>query len=203
VLLAAILCAILTVPAEAQPAKDTPYKLPIPKGWGKETIQLPPSFAKEMTWKGSEELRFAPGMFKADATDFLSYSLLFWLPEDQKIDPKTMEKELLAYYQGLAKAVLASKKTEVDASTFTLIIKDVKEKPGKRMGGEEVTAYTAELKWVEPFATGKPQTLLMEIQVWHSDKQKHHCVFICASPQPETAEVWKTLREIRTGCTTP
>ena len=137
---------LLTTTAFGQPAKDSPYKVPTPKGWGKETIQLPPGFAKGMTWKGTEELRFAPGMFKADAKDFLSYSLLFWLPDDQKIDAKTMEKELLEYYRGLAKAVLQSKKTEVDVSTFTLTIMDAKEKPGKRVGGEEVTAYVAELK---------------------------------------------------------
>jgi hypothetical protein len=156
-----------------------------------------------MKWKGTEELRFAPGMFKADAADFFSYALLFWLPDDQKTDPKTMEKELLTYYRGLAKAVLESKKKEVDVSTFTLTIQDAKEKPGKRPGGEEVTAYVAELKWTEPFATGKPQTLRMEVHTWASDKHKHRCVFICASPQPETAEVWKTLREIRAGCTHP
>jgi hypothetical protein len=50
-----------------------------------------------MKWKGAEELRFAPGMFKADAADFFSYALLFWLPDDQKIDRKTMERELLAF----------------------------------------------------------------------------------------------------------
>jgi hypothetical protein len=197
------LCALLTLSAVGQSAKEPPYKIPAPKGWSKETIELPPAFAKKMTWKGTEELRFAPGMFKAEAVDFLSYSLLFWLPDDQNIDPKAMEKELLEYYRGLAKAVLESKKSEVDVSTFTLTVKDAKEKPAKRTSGEEVTAYVAELKWTEPFVTGKPQTLRMEIQTWHSDKAKHHCVFICASPQPETAEVWKALREIRTGCTTP
>lgn len=201
---ACFLCAaVFAMTAVGQPAKDSPYKLPTPKGWSKETIPLPPAFAKDMTWKGTEELRFAPGMFKADAKDFFSYSLLFWLPDDQKIDVKTLEKELLEYYRGLAKAVFQSKKSDVDVSTFTLTIKDAKEKPGNRAGGEVVAAYIAELKWTEPFATGKPQSLRIEIQTWHSDKEKHHCVFICASPQPETAEVWKTLLEIRNGCTTP
>jgi hypothetical protein len=197
------LCVLLTLSAVGQPTKEPLYKIPTPKGWGKETIVLPPSFAKNMNWKGTEELRFAPGMFKADAADFFSYSLLFWLPDDQKIDAKAMEKELLEYYRGLAKAVLESKKSEVDVSTFTLSIKDEKEKPAKRTGGEEVIAFVAELKWTEPFATGKTQTLRMEIQTWHSEKHKHNCVFICASPQQEIAEVWKTLREIRSGCTTP
>jgi hypothetical protein len=194
---------LLATAAAARPENEPPYQVPTPNGWARETIPLPPAFAPDMTWKGTEELRFAPGMFKANAPDFFSYALLFWLPDDQKIDPRTMEKELLAYYRGLAKAVLASKKQDVDVSAFTLTIKDAKEKPGKRPGGEDVAAYAGELKWTEPFATGKPQTLRLEVHAWHSDKHKHHCVFVCASPQPETTEVWKTLREIRAGCTTP
>src|SRR5580693_3092062 len=115
---------MLTPSAVGQPDKELPYQVPAPAGWAKETIQLPPQFAKDMTWKGAEELRFAPGMFKAAAADFFSYTLLFWLPDDQEIDSKTMEKELLAYYRGLAKAVLESKKSDVNVSAFTLTIKD-------------------------------------------------------------------------------
>ena len=198
-----LLCALvlLTGSAAGQPEKELPYQVPTPRGWAKETIALPPAFAPDMKWKGTEELRFAPGMFKADAPDFFSYALLFWLPDDQKIDPKTMEQELLTYYRGLAKAVLANRKKEADTSTFTLTIKDAKEKTGKRPSGEAFTAYVGELKWTEPFATGKPQTLRVEVHTWPSEKHKHHCVFVCASPQPETAEVWKALRDVRAGCT--
>ena len=197
-----LLCALLlTLSAAGQPEKEPPYQVPAPKGWGKETIALPPGFAPDMKWKGAEELRFAPGMFKAAADDFFSYALLFWLPDDQKVDRKTMERELLAYYRGLATAVLKGKKQEADTKAFTLTIKEAKEKPGKRPGGESVTAYTGELKWTEPFATGKPQTLRLEIHTWAASRHKRHCVFICASPQPETAAVWKALREVRAGCT--
>jgi hypothetical protein len=194
---AVCLCSLVS----AEPQKPA-YVVPEPKGWGKETIELPPKFATDMTWKGVEELRFAPGMFKSGEPDFFSYALLFWLPDDQKTDPKTMEKELLAYYRGLAKAVLEGKKQKVDTADFTLTIKDAKEKTGKRASGEAFSAYVAELKWVEPFAGGKSQTLRFEIHTWHSDKHKRNCVFICASPQPETAGVWKQLREIRDGTVT-
>jgi hypothetical protein len=43
--------------------------------------------------------------------------------------------------------------------------------------------------------------LRLEIHTWSAEKHKHRCIFICASPQPETAAVWKALREIRAGCT--
>jgi hypothetical protein len=192
---------ILTPPAAGPPEKEPPYQVPTPTGWAKETLALPPAFAPDMKWKGTEELRFAPGMFKADAPDFFSYALLFWLPEDAAIDAKTMERELLAYYRGLAAAVLKGKKQEVDTKVFILTLTAAEQQPDKRPGGEAVAGYVGELKWTEPFATGKPQTLRLEIDSWPSAKHKHHFVFVCASPQPETGAVWKTLREIRAGCT--
>jgi hypothetical protein len=147
-----------------------------------------------------EELRFAPGMFKADSSSFFSYAILFWLPGEQPIDAETMERELLLYYQGLSKAVLKGKNQEVDVSTFTLKLHKSPDKPGQRPGGEGYTSYTGDLKWTEPFATAKPQTLHFQIQTWYCEKHKHKCLFLCASPQADTAEVWKTLGEIRAGC---
>jgi hypothetical protein len=184
-----------------QPEKKPPYEVPAPMGWAKETIALPPAFAPNMKWKGTEELRFAPGWQKADSDTFFSYDLLFWLPSDQKVDRKTIEQELLSYYRGLAKAVLESKKQKADVSAFTCSVMDDPTQPGKRPTGEPVTGYVAELKWTEPFTTSKPQALRLEIHTWTIERHKHHCVFICASPQPESAAVWKTLREIRAGCT--
>ena len=96
---------ILTPSAADPPEKEPPYQVPTPAGWAKETIALPPAFAPDLKWKGTEELRFAPGMFKADAPDFFSYALLFWLPDDTEVGAKALERELLAYYRGLAAAV--------------------------------------------------------------------------------------------------
>jgi hypothetical protein len=154
-----------------------------------------------MKWKGAEELRFAPGMFKANAPDFFSYALLFWLPDDAEVDARTMERELLTYYRGLSAAVLKGKKKEVDTKAFSLNVIAAKQQPARRPRGEAVAGYVGELRWTEPFATGGPQTLRLEIHSWPSAKHKHQCVFVCASPQPQTAAVWKTLRDIRAGCT--
>src|SRR5262245_34059438 len=148
--------------------EQPPYQVPQPKGWGKESIALPPAFAPKMAWKGEEELRFAPSWMKADSDEFFSYALFFWLPADQKVDRETVEKELLAYYRGLAAAVLKSKKQEVDVSCFALTLK---ESPAeKRATGETVAAYAGELKWTEPFTTGKIQTLRLDVHIWYNEK---------------------------------
>jgi len=188
---------LFTIPARGQETK-LDYQVPAPKGWGKETIALPPAFAKDMTWKGVEELRFAPGMFMAESDTFFSYCMLFWLPEDAKVDQKTVEQELLAYYRGLARAV--SKKKDLDVGAFSINLKESTDRKGKRPTGEPYAAFTGEIKWVEPFVTGKLQILRLDLQVWYCEKHKHHCLFLCVSPQPDDAAVWKTLREIRDGC---
>jgi hypothetical protein len=189
----------VTTPATGQPARPA-AEVPAPKGWGKETIELPPAFAPNMTWKGTEQLRFAPGMFKADADDFLSYAMLFALPADQKTDARALERELLTYYRGLCEAVLKGKGGKADAAAFTLTLKEVKADPApKRPGGEAFSAYEGDLRWVEPFVTGKPQTLRLEVRTWSCEKSGHRLVFVAASPRPPEAAVWKELRAIGDG----
>lgn len=132
---ACLLSALVLIPSAAsQPEKEPPYHVPAPTGWRKETIPLPPSFALDLRWKGTEELRFAPGMFKADRPDFFSYAMLFWLTDDAEIDAKAMERDLLAYYRGLAAAVLKGKKQNADTKAFTLTITPAKQQPDKRPG---------------------------------------------------------------------
>lgn len=195
-----MLCTLLmTVPALAQESDSLPFHVPAPDRWAKETIPLPPDFAPDMKWKGVEELRFAPRWMKADSATFFSYALLFWLPGDQKVDAETLESQLLVYYRGLAKAVSESKEQLIDVATFTVTVKADSTKVARRGSGEEVTAFTGELKWIEPFTTGKEQDLRMEIHAWRSLDPAGRCVFICASPQPQAAEVWKSLRGIREG----
>lgn len=164
-----------------------------------ETIPLPPSFAPGMAWKGAEEVRFAPGMFKPESDSFFSYAVLFWLADNQKIDRETTERELLVYYRGLAKAVLKGKKQDVDAASFALALRATPDRDGKRPDGEKFLSFAGELKWIEPFATGKPQTLRLEIQTWRCEKQNHQIVFMCVSPQPDNAAIWRDLRAIRDG----
>ena len=53
------------------------FKLAAPEGWGGETIQLPPGFAPDMKLKGSEHIRFAPGMMKPKSDSFFCYAFVF------------------------------------------------------------------------------------------------------------------------------
>ncbi len=167
-------------------------------GWFGERIQLPPSFAPEMDWKGMEEIRFAPGMFKSDRPDFFSYALVFSLTSDADLSPDALRKQILLYYKGLSSRVSAGKGRKVDVSKFSVELlpaNDLSETTPKQ--AVKASAYLASLQWIEPFATGKPQKLHLEIHAWKDKERKRSYVFFCASPQAPDAPIRKTLQNIR------
>ena len=174
--------------------------------WKGERITLPPAFAPEMGLKGIEEIRFAPGMFDVKSDSFFTYAFVFSVSADQKLPEDVIRKEILAYYRGLARAVLKGKGVEVDAAKFAFelkkaeAVKDASESVAKP---ETVTQYSGKLDWVEPFATAKAQTLHFEIQAWSDPQTARNYLFVCTSPKPpgEPDPVWQKLREIRRGFT--
>jgi hypothetical protein len=158
-----------------------------PKGWRTETLSLPTGFAKDMKLTGFEEVRFAPGMFKADAEDFFTYCFVFCLPNQTPPDQKTLTAELLKYYRGLAVAVTRRSGIDVKPASFTLKITPVK---------DSKTKSRAVMTWVEPFATQKPQTLNLEIESVLDSSIKGCLLKISVSPKPHDGEVWKPMRRM-------
>ena len=77
------------------------FKLAAPEGWGGETIPLPPGFAPDMKLKGSEHIRFAPGMMKPASDSFFSYAFVFDLQPEPVLTETVLKDEFLKYYRGL------------------------------------------------------------------------------------------------------
>ena len=186
-------------------SQETEYGLKAPAGWGGETISLPPGFARDMSLKGVEHIRFAPGMMDADSATFFSYAFVFELPRHKGAESETngpaaslnqgvLTEEFLKYYRGLCKAVLGPAATNVDTSKFTCVLKPIVPTTKTNEQSKKVTRYSAELNWVEPFATKKPQKLNIEIRIWSDNRLNY--VFACVSPQNRDAAIWKQLRQI-------
>ena len=162
--------------------------LKAPQGWTGETIQLPPGFARDMTFKGVEHIRFAPGMFKPAAPDFFSYAFVFELKNAEQPDQKTLQREFLTYYRGLCNAVGGKRIPDLDVTRFTCALT-----PAQNPNNDDKT-FNGTLSWIEPFQTLRPQTLHLEITTWSDEKKSF--VFACVSPQKRDAEIWTQLRKI-------
>lgn len=175
-------------------------KLNAPEGWAGETIALPPGFAPDMTLKGSEHIRFAPGMMKPASESFFSYAFVFEVQPKPALTEAVVKEEFLKYYRGLCKAVLGAKVPDVDPSKFTLELKrgEADKKPAADSPADDLpTVYIGTLNWVEPFATKKPQTLNLEIRTWPGKDRNY--IFACVSPAARDAAIWKQLQQIRDG----
>src|SRR5215213_4932562 len=64
------------------------YILPFPPGWGTEIVSLPPAFAPAITYKGVEDIRFAPGWAKAGSNEYWTYAFLWNLKDSVHMDAK-------------------------------------------------------------------------------------------------------------------
>ena len=191
-------------PTAASPdAPDT--TLVFNTAWKGERIQLPPPFAPAMKLKGTEEIRFAPGMFDASSATFFSYAFVFSVSKDQALTPDVIQSEILAYYRGLSEAILKRKNVDPNADKFTFKIEQEKaasDTPEKVAAAAKAVQYHGELNWTEPFVTAKPQVLHFEIQSWTDPATSRNYLFVCTSPKTrgETDETWKELRNIRKTC---
>lgn len=174
------------------PAGYGQYALKAPAGWTGETITLPPGFAADMSFRGVEHIRFAPGMFKPQAPDFFSYAFVFELKQKGRPDQKTIETEFLKYYRGLSKAVAGARLPDLDTSEFACQLKQL-----SQTGDDKSDSYRGTISWLEPFQTLKNQTLHLEITVWSTPQNS--LLFACVSPQSLKTPVWTELRKIRSG----
>mgnify|MGYP003663118001 CR=1 FL=1 len=194
----AVLLAILfgtntVLAADAELAKH----ITVPAGWKGEQISLPPSFAREMQFKGIEEARFSPGMFQEKSDTFFSYIFVFKIDPGSELTQKNIERELLTYYQGLSRTIFNSQKQKIDTSEFTCKLTKAMPVDSQKIYPHGLTEYSATVEWTEPFVTRKPQTLNLIIQSWTDKTTRHGYLFVCVSPQGRKANIWQSMQNIR------
>ena len=181
-------------------------KLDAPANWRSEAVNLPPPFAPEVKLKGKARVYFSPGWPKKDSDQFFTYAFLFKTKAEPKFDKKLIEKELLAYFGGLASRV---SRGAVKASSLKMQVKEVKRVSGESEVPANDSRFEAQLKWTEPFFTRSAQTLNMEIIARFSEKEKANYLMVCVSPQDPkskaeaSSKVWKELRKIQEGFVKP
>ena len=164
--------------------QDRPALMPdVPQDWRAERLEFPLSFAPEIELQGHEELRFAPGMFDADAPDYFSYVLGLHLEGELEVDVAFLSGFLEEYYRGLCESVGESRDLDLDLSSFAVAVE------------RKDRYFAARVDMVDAFVTGAPLRLELEL-VSHPGPGSTE-VFGAASPAPADAPIWKELRAMR------
>ena len=168
-----------------------------PANWEFERFNLPPEFAPGITYRGAEELRFAPGMFNKDSSNYFTYIFVVQIDDVVAISQTEIHEYLLNYYRGLCRVTARDRKLTVDTTQIAVAV----EKQKGLSPGESI--FNATTKIFGVFADGAPVKLNMEVQVFLDKPRKRTYLFILASPLEKSDVIWKTLFGARKGFALP
>ena len=171
------------------------FQWPLPEGWREETIPFPLQFAPDLLYKGVEELRFSPGMFKPDQEGYWSYAFVWWLEGRPVLDATELNASLQRYFSGLCTSVAKDKGQTLDPAKFSASLHPV-DGSGPKLG-HAVAAFAGTVHAYDAFATGKPIVLNVDVWVWDCDRSGKRAALVLASPKPTSAPIWSSLRKRR------
>jgi hypothetical protein len=167
-----------------------PYNLLIPEGWQTERFSLPPDFVPELSYKGIEDIRFAPGWAKPQSEEHWTYSFLWWLNDSPKIDAGSLQLNLKAYYNGLVSRNINGKNIPANKQVPTnSAVKKVIAAPG------DSATFNATISMFD-YHTEQPMVLNCLIHVKECNNQKHTVIYFEVSPKPFKHPVWKRMNQI-------
>ncbi|MGB8191167.1 MAG: hypothetical protein WCF67_04565 [Chitinophagaceae bacterium] len=164
----------------------------MPKDWAIERFLIPISFAPDIRYKGVEDIRFTPGWAKTKGEEYWSYAFLWYLDGTVEMNPSIVERNLKAYYTGLANV-------NIDSARRSTI--GGKLKPAKtsfqaiqtKKGDLKTFSGTVEML---DYMQLKTITLNCMVHVRSCPEDKKTIVFYELSPQPYTHSVWLDLDKL-------
>jgi hypothetical protein len=178
-------------------AQRKPAILTEPATWELEQFGLPPTFAPAIKYKGLEELRFSPNMFKKDSIGYFTYVFVQRLDSTKSISPEDIKDFLLNYFKGLCSKTAADRKLNpIDTSAIRLSIE-------RKQTENNATYYNIESHVFGVFADGAPVTLHMELKVMKDVPRERVYLLFIVSPQPKTAPMWQDLYQAQRAFVLP
>jgi hypothetical protein len=169
-----------------------PFTYEAPKDWKPERIPFPLGFAPSLPYKGFEQLHFAPGMFDPKSEQYFTYAFFWWIEGEPHVTEATLAHDLTDYYKGLCGAVAGQKGMTLDLSKVSAKIEPA---PSGQSGSPYPTErFAGVVNAFDPFKTGLPVVLNVEVSAWRCDREDRTCVFFCVSPKPTNAPEWAPMR---------
>ena len=190
-----ILLTLFVITIYAFQKEHSAIEIKSPNDWRPETINFPLDFAPQIAYKGVEELRFAPGMFKPAANTYFTYLFVWDLEGKQPIGADTLSQELTSYFKGLCKEVGAARQIEMDLAKITTEVTTV-ENSTVINKQKYKKVFRAKVNAFDPFNNGEALKLNIEITLLNTENDKTVLCY-CVSPKPFDDEIWKQLYEIR------
>jgi len=174
----------------AQGRNAQPTLLKGPDNWGFERMPIPTGFAPDLSLKGFEEVRFAPGMFDTASANYFTYALAVSAEGTNQIGVAELKDFLDKYFRGLSTTVGRRKGLNPNPAQFGAEVVAVDSK----FAG--VNRFTAKLPFFDTFNDGRKLALNLEISVLPKGEANKTLLMMLTSPQATNAPGWQELRSI-------
>ncbi|CAM1345619.1 hypothetical protein [Tenacibaculum amylolyticum] len=152
-------------------AQEKATILKYPEAWRLEKIVFPLDFAKDIPWKGYEELRFSPGMFNAKSPEYFTYYFGMQIVNRSEMTTQELTKELEKYYRGLCKAVNSKNRFTIDYDKIVAKVTKVTKHN-----------FKATIVFYDSFTNGKK--VLLEMMLATKEMKNKH-LFLLATVIPK------------------
>jgi hypothetical protein len=169
------------------------YLLPVPEGWSVERFSLPPEFAKDINFKGVEDVRFAAGWEDVKSVEYWSYAFLWWTEGIPKVNTATLEKSLKSYYSGLIARNITPRKIPDSKLMPTVVSIHV-----TKTNAGDLETYSGMISMLD-YMTQTPMVLNALIHVKNCPDNNHVFLFFEISPKPLADPVWQKLNKMYSG----
>ncbi len=158
-----------------------------PTDWRLETMSVPPGFAPEVKLKGSEEIRFAPGMFDNTSDTYFTCALAIIATDAPDLGAGEIKDFLEKYYRGLSGGRAQRSQAKVDPAQMQAEVNAVP---------AEKNRFTATIDFFDSFSDGRKIKLNVEASIFARPAKKETSLILLVSPSAKDRAVWPTLREI-------
>jgi|GEM_PF-628360 len=160
-----------------------------PADWRLETMSVPPGFAPDVKLNGSEEIRFAPGMFDNTSDTYFTCELAILTDGAPDLSTAEIRDFLEKYYRGLSTSQAQRTGLKVDPAQMKATVSPSPTADAKNR-------FDAQVDFFDSFSDGRKITLNVEVQVLPLPARKQTCVILLVSPGAKDSAVWRTLIEI-------
>ena len=169
---------------------EAPYNLSIPKDWTIERFLIPIGFAPQISYKGVEDIRFAPGWSNVNSDEYWTYAFLWYLDGSPKTDAQIIANNLKAYYTGLIETNREGFKVPVEkVIPVQASFKETETKSG------DLNTYSGIIEMLD-YMQQKPIRLNCIVHLKFCLEEKKTILFYELSPKALTHGNWLNLNKL-------
>ena len=157
---------------------------------GPKQFALPPDFAKQLSFKGVEDLRFFPGWGDPNSEEHWSYAFLWSLDGKPDIDAHVLQNNLTILYTGLiGRNIVPRKIPKEKLFPVEVNIQNIKTSAG------DLKTFAGTVHMLD-YITQTPMILNVRIHVKDCPDKMHSILLFEVSPKSADHPNWQKLDQL-------